>query len=440
MRRSASAVVLILCLIAGTVGGFVVLADAVHGTEPQSAVDEGASVHQSAPTVTDDPTSSSYAHFSQDPSPSLVGLESADSPVNPTAPATAAVAEPEFDRTTFDVAVESNGDAVWTFEYEKTLETDEDVAEFEEFAEAFEEEESDLYDVFTEQADRLVGSAQGHTDREMAATEFNRSAGVVGPINQLGVVEMRFTWEGFAETDGERLIVTDGFQDGFFLMEGQSLVIHAPEGYTFDTVEPDGEYVGRLENTNSVTWVGELDFLDGRPYVELVAQDDAAESEETDGGSGLLSYVTAVGLIAAAAIVLALVGFRRGVGRDRIAAFLATDAERGRRRVPHPRTRRDDLDRDSVAADDLSPAIGGPSDDLDGPSDEAQVIQLLEANGGRMKQVAIVDATEWSKSKVSMLLSEMEADGTITKLRVGRENIVSLDGYEPAATHVHHDE
>jgi len=66
-------------------------------------------------------------------------------------------------------------------------------------------------------------------------------------------------------------------------------------------------------------------------------------------------------------------------------------------------------------------------------SDEDFVIQLLEENGGRMKQVSIVEQTDWSKSKVSMLLSEMEEDDRISKLRVGRENIISLAGEEPDA-------
>jgi uncharacterized membrane protein len=66
-------------------------------------------------------------------------------------------------------------------------------------------------------------------------------------------------------------------------------------------------------------------------------------------------------------------------------------------------------------------------------SDEDRVIRLLEENGGRMKQVNIVENTEWSKSKVSMLLSDMEEEGKISKLRVGRENIISLAGEEPDA-------
>jgi hypothetical protein len=73
-------------------------------------------------------------------------------------------------------------------------------------------------------------------------------------------------------------------------------------------------------------------------------------------------------------------------------------------------------------------------------SDEDRVLSLLEDNEGRMRQVAIVEETEWSKSKVSMLLSDMEDDGAISKLRVGRENIISLAGEEPEATESPFDE
>jgi uncharacterized membrane protein len=48
--------------------------------------------------------------------------------------------------------------------------------------------------------------------------------------------------------------------------------------------------------------------------------------------------------------------------------------------------------------------------------------------------VSIVENTDWSKSKVSMLLSEMETEGQISKLRIGRENIISLAGQEPTGS------
>jgi len=57
---------------------------------------------------------------------------------------------------------------------------------------------------------------------------------------------------------------------------------------------------------------------------------------------------------------------------------------------------------------------------------------MLRAEDGRMKQSHIVEATDWSKSKVSRVLSKKCEDGDITKLRVGRENLVCLEHAQPA--------
>jgi Uncharacterized membrane-associated protein/domain len=87
--------------------------------------------------------------------------------------------------------------------------------------------------------------------------------------------------------------------------------------------------------------------------------------------------------------------------------------------------------------------VGGraeaPSETPTGPaptepaSDEDRIVRLLRENDGRMKQTRIVETTGWSKSKVSMLLSEMEQEGLVSKLQVGRENLISLPGEEPEA-------
>jgi len=70
---------------------------------------------------------------------------------------------------------------------------------------------------------------------------------------------------------------------------------------------------------------------------------------------------------------------------------------------------------------------------LDPPiRDEKRVQKLLSTHDGRLKQSQIVEATEWSKSKVSRLLSSMEEEGEIVRIRLGRENLVCLRGHEPA--------
>jgi uncharacterized membrane protein len=43
-----------------------------------------------------------------------------------------------------------------------------------------------------------------------------------------------------------------------------------------------------------------------------------------------------------------------------------------------------------------------------------------------MKQSDIVDALDWSKSKTSRVLSDMAEADRVEKLRIGRENVISL--------------
>ncbi len=65
---------------------------------------------------------------------------------------------------------------------------------------------------------------------------------------------------------------------------------------------------------------------------------------------------------------------------------------------------------------------------LDLLSDEERVEHLLKQNGGRMKQATIVKETNWSNAKVSQLLSAMNENNSVNKLRIGRENLITLPG------------
>ncbi|MFC4451877.1 helix-turn-helix transcriptional regulator [Halorussus aquaticus] len=52
------------------------------------------------------------------------------------------------------------------------------------------------------------------------------------------------------------------------------------------------------------------------------------------------------------------------------------------------------------------------------------LLKLIELYGGRVHQAELVDRTGWSKSSVSRYLSELETDGAITRVRIGRGKIV----------------
>jgi hypothetical protein len=83
------------------------------------------------------------------------------------------------------------------------------------------------------------------------------------------------------------------------------------------------------------------------------------------------------------------------------------------------------------AGGDGSVAAEAPVTDPTPPTDEDRVRRLLRENGGRLQQGEFVDRTEWSKSKVSRLLSRMAEDGEVEKITLGRENLIVLAGEEP---------
>ncbi len=78
-------------------------------------------------------------------------------------------------------------------------------------------------------------------------------------------------------------------------------------------------------------------------------------------------------------------------------------------------------------------ATPGGDEAVDQPplTNEDRVLSILEEYGGRMKQSQIVEETEWSKSTVSRVLSRMEEDGQISKISLGRGNLITLPGEEP---------
>lgn len=331
----------------------------------------------------------------------------------------------DFDTTTFEITVHENGSATWTFRYERRL--DDDTAtrtNFQEFADTFESEETGMYERFTDQAQAMV---EGHdaVDREMEATGFNRSAKIDGQLNPIGVVEMSFRWDGFAETDDGRVVVGDVFED-IYITDRQSIVVVPDGDLEFHRAEPEPEYPGTsLRDADYVQWRGEREFIDGHPRVVLERPDEglsgsAPLTENTGFGDRSTPWSVALATLVVAVGVGVAVWYRRQTGID---ADEAPDSG--------PPSTGPDRPASDEGADDSAP---GPVPEDGLLTDEDRVVSLIRENGGRMKQVNIVEETGWSKSKVSMLLSDMEEEGTISKLRVGRENIISLEGFEPEAT------
>ena len=330
-------------------------------------------------------------------------------------------AQPPAEETRLEVQMQDDGDARWTIVATVPLEDEADVRHFRDFAETYEQGEQD-FRLGVSAFRRAADAASNATGREMSIANATRSAELIEntssaeTADRYGELRVSFTWTSFARIGDEgTMYVGDAFRTGngtwlSGLGPNQTLVIRSPPGYSAPTTSPIGPREGDLR------WEGPRTFEPG--YFEIVYE----PSSGPVGPFGDLSRAMLAGALAlsAAALLLGLYLLyrrRRDGAPDGPAPEAAAEAARA-----------DDADEAAATADlptdDTEAASGGP--DLALLSDEERVEYLLEESGGRMKQADIVKETGWSNAKVSQLLSSMADDDRVDKLRIGRENLISL--------------
>jgi uncharacterized membrane protein len=315
--------------------------------------------------------------------------------------------------TTIEVTLYGNASADLRVTTTYVLESDEERAAFADYAAGYRAGETDAGprpDPFVAAAAR----ASAATGREMRIENVTRAGGVDGAT---GTVSVGFRWTNFlTPTGNDTLVLEEALRVGGdstwlgSLTVGQTLVLKTPPGYSIvDSEGPSFEI-----RDNAVRFEGPREF-DERLTVTYRRTGPATPDPPPEQG---LPW----GVLGGGAVVLAL-------------AAAAAYVRRGR-------------DDDGAPAPDGSPGDGGggpaagaeagPEPDAGAEpeteaevdpellSDGERVERLLERNDGRMKQAAIVDETGWSDAKVSQLLSSMADENRIEKLRLGRENLISL--------------
>jgi len=367
-----------------------------------------------------------------------------------------------FDSTVFEIRVYENGSARWTLQHVKLLENGSQIESFRSFADRFESTDTELFRNFRARATQLTAFGTNATGREMTATDFDRQAYVNQVGQTRGVVELSFRWTNLGQETGDAVLVSDIFEGGMFITDDQRLEFRRGPRVRFASVDPPPDSTsvqGNLSTSESITWFGENQFANRRPQVEFVpvtTADSGGDENTQAGGSGAGdpndsgdagSTATAskkggtgtppgdgsgAGMAPMIFAVVLLLGAAGG-----LAWYSGALSDRGSGRPDSGAAEAESTDGPDTPATTATPETrteepAVPPEEL--LSDEDRVLSLLEENGGRMKQVAIVEETDWSKSKVSMLLSEMAEEGEISKLRVGRENIISLAGEEPEAS------
>ncbi|WP_233255070.1 helix-turn-helix transcriptional regulator [Halopenitus persicus] len=308
---------------------------------------------------------------------------------------------------------------------------------------------------------------------------------VEGETVAVGELRLSFTWTGFLREDGEQLVLDDALRtsDGGTwirsLDANQRLVIHPPDGYQADSFPG----IGLSLEDRAVVIEGPRTFgPDDR--IEVVY----SPAPGSITGPPWLLLAGAI-VLAAAVIAVGLVRYRRHDGASPVsdestdagesagATASETDADTANDSDPSAGSRGTDSaggtdvgdvgevglsdeelgpDAEGGSADASGSSAGSESDDGSGSSagsesddgsgssaatrstpdpsllsDEERVEALLDRNGGRMRQADIVEETGWSDAKVSQLLSAMAEADRIEKLRLGRENLISLPDHAP---------
>ncbi len=312
------------------------------------------------------------------------------------APAGAAPAE-DPNNVTFAVQLEADGDATWTVRATFDLETAAERSAFEAVAADYRSGQSrslglDAFRNASQEAARSTG-------REMRIVNPARSASPASAIrNGTGWLSLSFTWTNFAAVrEDEDIVVGDAFNttSGTWLAglgPDQTLVVTPPESH--NPFAGDG-----VLSQRSFRWEGPRTFEPGSPRAEFTVGGTARPGDFT-----LPAVVVAA--LGGVLVVVFLVARRQDVFTDDPAA--AADGS------------------EAEPPDPSGPSADSEAADAELLSDEERVERLLEENGGRMKQATIVRETGWSNAKVSQLLSSMEDEGRVDKLRIGRENLISF--------------
>jgi uncharacterized membrane protein len=327
------------------------------------------------------------------------------------------------ENTSLLIDLRANGNAQWTVSTTFNLTSPNETAAYRDLAQSFAEDETPALGLPAfRQASDLASESSG---RSMEITDVRRTTAPERMVeNGTGRLTLSFTWTNFGRVEGDRLTVGDVFRtsEGQWLPgleDDQTLTIQPPDGFGVvnASVAPDD---------GTLRWEGPTTFeptaLDaaftGSDPSGPTAGPNGTESPNDDDQSGALLW----GMVALLGIgALAAMGYFMAQ-RDGFSLPAASDESGSDGETPAEAA----ASTESAAADDAEEADDADEIDEELLSDEERVERLLERNGGRMKQANIVRETGWSNAKVSQLLSAMQEDGRIDKLRIGRENLISF--------------
>ena len=324
------------------------------------------------------------------------------------------------ENTSLLIDLQANGNAQWTVSTTFNLTTPNETAAYRALAQSFSDGETPALGLPAfRQASDLASESTG---RSMEITDVRRTTAPERTVeNGTGRLTLSFTWTNFGRVEGERLTVGDVFRtsEGRWLPgleDDQTLTIQPPDGFGVvnASVAPDDGTLRWEGPTAFEPTALDAAFTGSDPGGPTASPNGTEPPDDDQSGALLWGMVALLGIGA-----LTAAGYFM-VQRDGF-TLPATGDEGGSDGEPTA-----DAAPSTEAAADEEEAETVDEIDEELLSDEERVERLLERNGGRMKQANIVKETGWSNAKVSQLLSAMQEDGRIDKLRIGRENLISF--------------
>ncbi|MFB6302817.1 MAG: helix-turn-helix transcriptional regulator [Haloferacaceae archaeon] len=300
--------------------------------------------------------------------------------------------------------VAPDGSATWTVEYRIRLDNPNVTEAFEGLQADIRANRSAYVGRFAARMNRTVAAASNATGREMRLANVSVTAEKRQLPQSYGVVSYRFEWIGFAQVDGDRLLVGDALS-GLFLDSESRLIISWPDDYEAVSVSPDGYD----EREGAVVWEGPVDFGPDQPRIVLRP------------AGGLPVGALAMGVLALLGLAAAALVYRRRGERDEGAAPAATaGSEPGEGGAGAGEAG----SAGAAAAETGEETPAEPPEELLSP--EEQVLKLVRERGGRVKQQAVVEEFDWTAARTSQVVGSLRDDGRIETFRLGRENVLTL--------------
>lgn len=306
----------------------------------------------------------------------------------------------DADRILLEADVRGDGTAVWTIEYRIDLATAEREEAFESLIEDIRTDESAYLDPFVDRMTGTVETAEAATDRSMAVENASVETDRRELPESTGIVRYQFEWVGFAAVTDGSLVMGDAVA-GLFFEADTRFVLRWPDGYELEEIRPEPDD----RRDRSAVWNGPIEFGADEPR--------AVAAQPADAGVPIV-------LLAGGLLVVAIAASG--------AVWLLV------RRSADDSSADDEADEQPPAAnqDESTADHGVPSELL---SSEERVLQLLEANGGRMKQKEVAAELDWSAARTSQVVGELREQERVESFRVGRENVLRLlkEDEEPGA-------